>query len=130
MNGHGTDGIHVHEARQQSLLVGWAFHRLEVIHANPDVFPPGFRTWFIQNKHIAREVWRLADQARAKGYRNWSMRAALHVLRWETATTGEGGARYKINNNNSALLARLYNLDPLTPNGFFRTRGVQSPDRV
>lgn len=78
-----------------------------------------FDEWKISNKHIVCGLFDLADDMRRRGHRHWSIRAAMHVLRWKSAMR-EADGEYKINNNRSADLARLYNAS--VGYEFFRTR--------
>lgn len=68
-----------------------------------------FRQWREKNSGVVDAVFALADGMRQRGYRNWSMRAAMHVVRWQTAMRESPDEGFKINNNRSAALARLYN---------------------
>ena len=79
-----------------------------------------FREWLEQNWAIWEEFQRLADEMRLRGRQYYSARAVIHVLRWHRALRDPTEEEYKINNNRSAGLARLYNA--LLGKSFFRTR--------
>lgn len=79
-----------------------------------------FRDWLPQNWPIWFEFVRLADKMRLTGRKVYSARAVLHVLRWERALRDHTQADFKINNNRSAEMARLYNA--LNGKPFFNTR--------
>jgi hypothetical protein len=67
-----------------------------------------FLGWLDANWGIWDEFCDLAELARLKGRTRWSARAILHVLRWHRMVRDSGGT-WKINNNWSAPLSRLYN---------------------
>lgn len=79
-----------------------------------------FRNWLPQNWGIWFEFVKLADQMRLRGRKYYSARAVIHVLRWHRALKDPTEPVYKINNNRSAEMARLYNAIIDMP--FFRTR--------
>lgn len=68
-----------------------------------------FSTWVDQNRAIWDEFCSLADKMRASGRKHYSARAVLHVLRWERALKDASQLVFKINNNWSPKMARLYN---------------------
>lgn len=76
-----------------------------------------------KRKHpsLLHQLYGLCLRAKRKGYEHWSMDAAFHVLRFETAisTDDEG---LKVNNNYSAFAAR--DLMRIYPDleGFFQLR--------
>ena len=70
---------------------------------------------------LLRQLYEISLRAKRKGYEHWSMDAAFHVLRWETAiSTDDEGLR--VNNNYSAFAAR--DLMRIYPDleGFFKLR--------
>jgi hypothetical protein len=67
-----------------------------------------FLTWLDDNWAIWCEFCQLAALARSKGRARWSARAILHVLRWNRMLRDSGGV-WKVNNNWSAPMSRLYN---------------------
>jgi hypothetical protein len=79
-----------------------------------------FRDWLEENWQIWDEFSRLSDQMRLRGRTYYSARAVIHVLRWHRALRDPTETEFKINNNRSAGLARLYNA--LLGKEFFRTR--------
>lgn len=84
-------------------------------------FPSGFVAWLRMNWPIWDEFVKLADQMRLKGRAYYSARAVIHVLRWHRHLKDATTEEFKINNNQSARMARLYNA--LLGREFFRTRG-------
>lgn len=95
-------------------------HRLALLHAKGIGLSEDFRDWLQANWAIWFEFRRLADQMRLRGRAYYSARAVLHVLRWHRALKDPTTPDYKINNNRSAELARLYNA--IAGIEFFRTR--------
>ena len=67
-----------------------------------------FLSWLDDNWAIWSEFCQLAALARSKGRTRWSARAILHVLRWNRMLRDSGGV-WKVNNNWSAPMSRLYN---------------------
>lgn len=116
------------DSTQQSSLnvVNGAFvdtadtHRLALLHVRALGMPDEFREWMEQNWPIWDEFVKLSDQMRKRGRAYYSARAVLHVLRWHRALNDPTEAEYKINNNRSAAMARVYNA--MRNIEFFRTR--------
>lgn len=81
---------------------------LERARGQPYHFRPGFIEWLADNLHI----WtRFEDQANAvyeRGRRHYSARTIIHYLRHETMLREVSDADWKINNDISPDLARLY----------------------
>lgn len=94
--------------------------RRAILFAQAIGLSASFREWLPQNWAIWFEFVRLADQMRLRGRRYYSARAVIHVLRWHRALRDPTEQEYKINNNRSAEMARLYNA--LIDMPFFRTR--------
>lgn len=89
----------------------------------PSIFSPDFRAWLLANEHIARAFVDQADVIRTHGRDHYSARTILHWLRHHTAMSeGPDGTLFKINNNVSASLARLYMLARPEATGFFKIR--------
>lgn len=85
-----------------------------------------FRKWLPENWAIWFEFVRLADKMRITGREFYSARAVIQVLRWERALRDASQPTYKINNNRSAEMARLYNA--INKVEFFRTRNPGDAD--
>lgn len=79
-----------------------------------------FVDWLKLNESIWAEFCDLASLMRGRGRTNWSARAILHVLRWHRALKDPTDNVYKINNNWSPEMARLYN--HINGVEFFRNR--------
>jgi hypothetical protein len=96
------------------------FRMFEVIAtANAIGLPSAFVHWLSDNAEMWRTFAVLADRMRAVRPR-YSARAILHVLRWEHAIAERPEGEFKINNDKSARLARLYNA--LAGADFFQER--------
>lgn len=94
--------------------------RRAVLFAQALGLSDSFREWLPKNWPIWFEFVRLADQMRLRGRAYYSARAVIHVLRWHRALKDPTETEYKINNNRSAEMARLYNA--MIGKDFFRTR--------
>lgn len=95
--------------------------RLARLHAQAIALPDEFCEWLELNWPIWDEFVKLSDQMRTRGRAYYSARAVMHVLRWHRALKDPTETDYKINNNRSAAMARLYN--SMRNIEFFRTRG-------
>lgn len=84
----------------------WAFHR-----ANPGVLA---------------ELRELALSLRRAGHDTYSIKGLFEVLRWKQALRTTGSDTYKLNNNYTALYARLLMDQFPELEGFFRTRARPS----
>jgi len=94
--------------------------RNALMHARALGLPPKFCDWLELNWAIWFEFVKLADKMRIRGREHYSARAVLHVLRWERALRDTTQDDFKINNDKSAKLARLYNA--MNRVDFFLTR--------
>lgn len=66
-----------------------------------------FLAWLPQNLHVW-EAFRIESfKARDKGFKHYSSKTIIHFLRHHSAINEVGGA-WKINNNYSPYLARLF----------------------
>jgi hypothetical protein len=79
-----------------------------------------FQEWLAKNPQLVHEFFVLADMTRNKGRTAWSADAVLHVLRWFRAVRDAADPVFKINNNWSAGMGRLYNA--MRGVEFFRVR--------
>lgn len=81
-----------------------------------------FAVWLNENWHVFEQFRYEADRARAMGWKHYSGRTIIEVLRHQSNLRASDG-RWKLNNNYTPDLCRLY-MD-LTPSaaGFFETRG-------
>ncbi len=68
-----------------------------------------FIEWLDENFHVWQAFVSEAFKVRAKGFKHYSARTIVHVLRHHSAVAEEG-SEWKINNNHSPYLARLFDL--------------------
>lgn len=88
--------------------------------------PPTYIHWLSKNWGIWHEFCDLARQVRERGRTRWSARAIIHVLRWNRVIRDATDTTYKVNNNWTPNMARLYN--SLHGFAFFEQRdGDMSP---
>jgi hypothetical protein len=78
-----------------------------VLNAHPGLFQVGFDEWLIEQWHVWREFRRQADRVWDLGRRHYGARTITEWMRHHTTIAETGGA-WKINNNLSPDLARLY----------------------
>ena len=83
---------------------------LDLIEANRDQFSDDFVEWLPKNGHIwhyfAIETFKIIDI----GFKHYSARTILHFLRHHTAIEQRSMDGFKLNNNYSPYLARLWAL--------------------
>lgn len=68
-----------------------------------------FIYWLGANESIWREFCELANLARSKGRARWSADAIFHVIRWHRMLRDQMDCTFKVNNNWTSCIARLYN---------------------
>lgn len=85
--------------------------------------PAGWCAWLLTtNGHLYVEFRRLVDEMlRANPSARLSADQVCHVMRWNAQLRSEGDF-FKVNNNASALFARLYALERPQARGVFETR--------
>lgn len=86
---------------------------------NPEEFRADFSHWVAENWELWLTFARYADRMRRRR-EHYSADAVLHAIRFETDLADTTEHRWKVNNNLSADLARLYNR--VTASDFFRLR--------
>ena len=83
---------------------------LNLIQENREQFSDEFVEWLPQNFHVwhnfARETFKIIDI----GFKHYSARTILHFLRHHTAVEQRSTEGFKLNNNYSPYLARLWAL--------------------
>ena len=80
---------------------------------NSELFSQTFLEWLPDNLHVFDAFADEALKVRQKGFSHYSARTILHVLRHHSALSETNG-EWKINNDHSPYLARLFDL--LYPN--------------
>ncbi len=82
---------------------------LEVAYKHASLFTPEFLNNLPTNLHVYDAFEREAHKVIARGYRHYSAKTILEVLRHHSALTDAASA-WKLNNNTTAYLARLFSL--------------------
>jgi len=82
---------------------------VEVMKKNEELFCEEFTDWLPNNLHVWDAFVGEAMKVRNKGFRHYSARTIIHVLRHHSVVQ-EQGSEWKINNNHSPYLARLFDL--------------------
>lgn len=82
---------------------------VDLMEDNIEMFSNEFLVWLPENLHIWDAFVNQAMAVRSKGFKHYSTKTIIHVLRHHSALHEEGGA-WKINNNISPYLARLFDL--------------------
>lgn len=102
---------------------------IRAIGNNQHLFTPGFDVWLTQNWHVWREFVRQADAIYRRGFKHYSARTILHWMRHHTAIS-ESGSDWKLNNNISPDLARLYVVMRPDREHFFEFRVMPTSKRA
>jgi hypothetical protein len=82
---------------------------VKVMTDNKEQFTTEFMDWLPNNLHVWDAFVEEAMKIRRRGYKHYSARTIVHVLRHHSAIS-EKGSEWKINNNHSPYLARLFDL--------------------
>ena len=101
-------------------------YRTEVAIANelPEVFPLEFRQWLLDNEHIWSGFVEEATKIYQRGFVHYSSRTIIHVLRHHSALSE--GTEWKINNNVSPYLSRLFDMSYPQMSGLFEYRRTKA----
>lgn len=83
-----------------------------------------FDLWLEDNQHIWEAFEKQALLVSERGFKHYSARTIVHVLRHHSALTETSG-EWKINNNVSPYLARKFMQKYPQFKGFFETRGIK-----
>ncbi len=86
-----------------------------------DQFTPEFLAYLPANRHVYEAFEREAFKVIAKGFKHYSARTIIHVLRHHSALA-EVGSEWKINDHTSPYLARLFDLAHPEHAGLFEFR--------
>lgn len=107
-------------------------HALEhtLITKHPDKFSKEFVEWFTDNGHVWDAFVAEAQKVRALGFTHYSARTIVHVLRHHSVITEVSGAGWKVNNNHSPYLARLFDLRFPSLAGMWEYRTTTKPKAV
>lgn len=82
---------------------------LDIAYAYDDVFPSEFTRWLADNDHVWHFFVREAFKVIGRGLTHYSARTIIHFMRHHNTVTERGG-EWKINNNWSPYLARLFDM--------------------
>ena len=82
---------------------------LKLIADKQEQFSHEFIDWLPKNDHVWKAFVRETNKVIAIGFKHYSARTIIHVLRHHSAIA-EKGSGWKINNNFSPYLARLFAL--------------------
>lgn len=80
---------------------------IEVIKANPSLFRADFESWIVANWHVADAFISASNKVWNVGFRHYSARTIMEVIR-HRSNIREISGEYKVNNNQIPNLARLY----------------------
>lgn len=83
---------------------------MKIATENRDLFSDKFLDWLPSNPHIWVAFVEQANLVHRFGYKHYSARTIVHVLRHHSALEERGDEPWKINNDHSPYLARLYDL--------------------
>lgn len=85
-------------------------HLINLIEKERDQFSNEFVEWLPKNHHVWEAFEREAFKIIGAGFKHYSARTIIHVIRHHSAITQNDGAPWKISNNSSPYLARLFAL--------------------
>lgn len=96
-------------------------HMLMLIWKHCQDMPEKFHEWLVDNHHVYYAFVKEAFKVKGAGFKHYSARTIIHVLRHHSAISETGG-EWKINNNYSPYLARLVMREYPEFEGFFDLR--------
>jgi len=102
----------------------------DIAHEHKEQFSDEFLRWIPENAHIWIAFEQEAFKVVKAGFKHYSARTIIHVLRHHSALSEQGDGGWKINNNISPYLARLFAiLNPAYANLFeYRTAHMARRD--
>lgn len=106
---------------QPSLFDGDQHTATLFVESRPDLFRSEFKDWLLVNWHIWEGFKREANRVWDRHRDHYSARTIVHWLRHETALS-EAGGEFKVNNNYSPDLGRLWECFYPQRIGFFEKR--------
>jgi len=95
-----------------------------LIEYNQELFPNKFVEWLQDNHHIFTAFAQQAKDVANKGFKHYSSKTIIEYLRHHTALSEEGG-EWKINNNYTPHMARLFDLRYPSYAGMFEYRKIK-----
>jgi hypothetical protein len=84
-------------------------HLHKLMADNREQFSDEFLDWLPKNEHVWKAFVKETDKVIRAGFKHYSARTIIHVLRHHSAIKEKGG-EWKISNNSSPYLARLFAL--------------------
>jgi hypothetical protein len=100
-----------------------------VANAHREMFTPEFLEYLPENLHVYYAFEREAIKVAKLGFKHYSARTIVEVLRHHSATTEVGGA-WKLNNDNTPYLARLFGLLNPEYSSLFEFREAKAARRL
>lgn len=82
---------------------------IAIANRNLDKFTKSFIEWLPKNIHIWEEYERRALELWNKGFKQYSSRTIVYVMRYH-ADVSESDSKYKISNNHTPYLSRLWSV--------------------
>lgn len=89
---------------------------------HPHQFSPSFYTWLNANYPIFEYFENAAMNTWEAGHKHFGARTIVEVMRYRTALREIGNGAWKLNNNRTPEMARLYMLLHVEQAGFFELR--------
>jgi hypothetical protein len=84
-------------------------HALELMEEHPEQFPAAFMDFLKDNPELWLRFCSEAVAAHRRGFKRYSSKVIIHVLRHHSLVH-ETDSRWKLNNNHTPYLARLFDL--------------------
>lgn len=101
-------------------------HVVWLMRMHREQFTEEFIGWLPNNMHVWIAFERETLRVIARGFKHYSARTIVHFLRHHSAVAENAGEGWKINNNHSPYLARLYDLVHPTQVGLWEYRETKA----
>lgn len=101
---------------------------VQIANNHADQFCEEFLDWLPQNLHVYYAFEEEAIRIHKRGFKHYSARTIVHVLRHHSAVS-ESGSQWKINDHHSPYLARLFDIFNPWYEGLFEYRTIKKPKR-
>lgn len=88
--------------------IGTQFNIEDIAHDHKEQFSDEFLLWLPENGHIYMAFEQEAFKIARSGFKHYSARTILEFLRHHSALAERNGSGWKINNNFTPYLARLF----------------------
>lgn len=96
---------------------------INIAFAHKEQFSDDFLTWIQDNVHVFHAFAEQVFLVRNKGFKHYSSKTIIEVLRHHSALS-EAGVQYKLNNNVTPYLPRLFDLMHPKCAGMFEYRVI------